>query len=474
MSYKYFFLIIFISQFIFYFPGLFRLFQKAGKNGWLSLIPVYNLVVITRIIKSPWWLIFLLIIPFAGQLVGIFIYFRFITSFKKHNLFQLFIAAFFPFIWINYLGFSEKIVYNPVEEKHYSLFALTFAIFGTGVFFLYLVRLLFVTTGYNTSASMESTLKEGDYIFISKASFGPRIPDYLYFGDPHAPRKRFWTNKPVQVNDLLVFNNPEGDTVLSKIKYISYYTLLKNYGRKKINTEKETFGEIEYRPLDKREVWISRCIALPGDTLVITRGEIYVNGKIFKDPATVKYKYYLETTVSRLNKNIIDQYDLSEINPAKKIGAFYVNMTKAAKSALEKKRFVTRIKKIYTGPKEWDQVIFPYDKAYARNLYNLGPVVIPAKGVPLKLNLHTLPLYSRLITAYEGKKIRVDGNRIFVDGTETDSYTPEMNYYWVMSDNRNDAFDSRFWGFLPEDHIIGKITRLIYSPETKEICSKIK
>jgi len=470
----YFYFKIFLLLYVLYIPGLFCLFRKAGKNGWISLIPVYNLVVITRIIKRPWWLIVLLPVPLVGEIVGVYIYLEFITGFKKHNFPELLLAAFFPFIWINYLGFSQKTVYRPKRIKQSGLIVKTVILSGIGIILPYLVRLLLFVPFLNTTSSMENTLKKGDYIFVSKTSLGPRIPDYFYSGNTYVPHKRFWYNKPVQINDLLVFNNPVGDTVVTKTENISYYRLLRKYGHDKINASKETLGKIEYRSLDKRSPWVKRCIALPGDTLVIIRGEIYVNGRSFKAPATVKYTYYLEITTSHLNKNIIDQYKLSQINQMEKPGSFYVNMTKAAKSALEKQKFVIRIRRIYDEPNQWEKDVFPYAKDYPWNRDNLGPIVIPAKGVPLKLNLHTLPLYFRLITAYEGKKIRVEGNRIFVDGEETDRYTPVMNYYWVMGDNRNNAIDSRYWGFLPEDHIIGKATCLLYSQQTGRLFPKLK
>ena len=479
MTYLLFLLLIGTYSFILSVPGLFMLFRKAGKNGWLSLIPVYNLVVITNVIKKPWWVIILFIIPVLGQIIAIFFYFDFITGFRKHNFTELLLATFFPFVWINYLGFSKSISHHPVGTTYYGLLVRSVIVYVILVSVVFSMKILFFETYLLNSDSMESTLITGDYIIVSKASFGPRIPGFLYSDDNDIRNKRFWKNKPIRLYDLVVFNNPDGDTIITKYPSVSYYYVVREFGRKAVYADKEDFGDVEFRPLEKRTSYIKRCMALPGDTLVIADGVIFINGKSIQDPSTVKYRYYVESTVTRFHKKVIDRFGLTEIKPLEKAGAFYVNMTKEAMAALQKESFVIKIERKYEDKEKGSVNFFPHDVNFNWNLDNMGPIIIPKKGVPIKLNIYTLPVYHRVITAFERKKIEIIDDQIYVDGLVKEDFVPEMDYYWVMGDNRYNAIDSRVWGFLPENHIIGKAGCILFSGNnghfnTNRVFSRIK
>jgi signal peptidase I len=322
---------------------------------------------------------------------------------------------------------------------------------------------------------MEKSLLVGDYLFVSKISYGPKIPNTpLSFPFVHhtlplttsvksyvewikLPYYRFPGFGSVERNDAVVFNYPEGDTVSTRFQSnVSYYTLVKQYGRNRVWTDKQNFGEIVVRPVDKRENYVKRCIAVAGDTLKIVDQQVYINGKAVVNPERLQYQYRVQTDGTSINPRILDRLNITAGTRTNVPGQFVFVLTPEAKKELEKLPIVKSIDVIAEPAGKWNPDIFPHDARFAWNRDNFGPVYIPRKNVPIPLTVDNLPLYKRLIVTYEGNELEVNGEVIKINGEVVTQYTPRMDYYWMMGDNRHNSADARYWGFVPEDHIVGK------------------
>lgn len=464
-------LILFAILYLLTSIGLFKLFIKAGKKGWLSFIPIYNLVAISNVIGKPWWLVPLIFIPVLGHVILIFLYLDMINCYKKHTFFEMLIAAFFPFLWLPYLGFSKKRHFKLMQSKYFTLLLQSFVIYILLIAFVSTIRMLFLEVYSTSTTSMASTLQPGEYVFVNKSLFGPRlpitplsVPSFIlnpYLPDIYSDKvslsyKRLWQIQPISRNDIIVFNYPLGDTVsLMYENVVSYYSLVREYGRNRIRSSERYFGKIEYRPIDKRNPFISRCVALPGDTLNIFEGNIFISGKQLQDPSTVQYQYFVISKVLNINVRIFETYEITEVQRLEEPGYYIMFMSDEKKCMLEKLAFIEEVTRFNKEEGDKNPEVFPVESTYNWNVDNMGPVHIPKKEVPIKLTVKNIPIYYRLIKTYEKNEIQIVDEQIIINGIVTDEYTPKMDYYWVMGDNRYNALDSRYWGFVPEDHIIG-------------------
>ncbi len=399
-------------------------------------------------------------------------------AFEKYKLFQQFIAVVFPFVYLPYLGFSETEVFVPEEKRRKFekgfvrewVDAIIFAVVAATIIRTFLLEAYTIPT-----SSMEKSLLVGDYLFVSKIAYGPKVPNTpLSFPFVHhtlpfsetTPSFVEWIKLPyfrfpgfgaVERYDAVVFNYPDGDTVSTRYQSNkSYYVLKKEFGRKRVWTDKRNFGDIVYRPVDKRENYIKRCIGLPGDSLQVVDRQVYINGKKSFNPAGMQFQYWVKTDGSGINPRILDDLNVTEFSRSGQPGLFMFVLTDEAKAKLEKLSIVKSITPFNDPAGEWNEAVFPQDKRYQWNRDNYGPIYIPKKGVAIPLNMDVLPLYERLISVYEGNTLEVKDNQIFINGELASSFAPKLDYYWMMGDNRHNSADSRYWGFVPEDHIVGK------------------
>jgi signal peptidase I len=393
---------------------------------------------------------------------------------------------------------------NPQVQKTLNLVDdIVFALIA-----VYLINIFFFQNYQIPSSSLEKTLLVGDYLFVSKLSYGPRIPNTpisfplvqntfpitntkSYIEWPRWKYKRVKGLGEVKRDDIVVFNFPAGDTIAYLQQNPDYYTLVRQYGRESIRLNKRTYGEIMYRPVDKRENFVKRCVGMPGDSLQIINNQIYIDGKIQSDEKNVQYNYYVETngirfdeaTCRKLGISMADRIYLFDTNTSdfsKASETAYYNSTlpylgftpdtegrynpiyvfPLTKSALEKVKKLPYVTKVIVEPDVINGskgMVYPVEHDFGWTRDNYGPIWIPKKGATIELNTVNLALYHRCIRNYENNalEVRTDGS-VLINGQPAKTYTFKYDYFWMMGDNRHKSADSRSWGFVPEDHIVGK------------------
>lgn len=337
--------------------------------------------------------------------------------------------------------FWTKTPKNKTEKKRKSaarewLDAIVFAVIAAT-----LIRGLFIEAYTIPTGSMEKSLLVGDFLFVSKVNYGARIPmtpvafPFAHHTMPIIGIKAYWDGIQWKYRRLPGFGEiKRGDAVV-------------------FNWPMEADFPIS-RPVDKRENYIKRCLGVAGDTLKIVNAQVYVNGKPAENPRFAETTYYVRTDGTDINPSALQDMRIE----AQRASAdeYYFNMTADEAATIKNWSNVKVLQPVIRPVNEYVPQVFPNNPQFRWNEDNFGPVIIPKKGWTVKLDSTTLPIYERAITVYEGNKLQKDGNAVLINGKKADTYTFKMNYYWMMGDNRHNSLDSRFWGFVPEDHIVGK------------------
>lgn len=417
--------------------------KEILTNKWFKFISVGTLYTLWVIwLGSFWWLLGLVVI------FDIYITEKVHWAFWKKK---------------NPPGGKQTKVVEWVDAIIFAVIAATF------------IRMFFIEAYTIPTSSMEKTLLVGDYLFVSKVAYGPKTPNTpLSFPFVHntlpltRTKKSYveWIKQPykrlagfgdVKNNDVVVFHFPEGDTVALKVQNQSYYQLIRTYGRDRVWNDTRNFGEIVARPVDKRENYIKRCIGIPGDEIQMVRGQVTVNGKPQKHFDGVQHNYIVRTNGTSINPKALDRLHIAEDDRTVFSSERYVfPLTDENVEKLKNFSNVTSVEKIMEEPGDWEPAVFPRDENFPWNVDNFGPLTIPAKGETVQLTTGNIPLYKRIIDVYEDNDLEVKNGTISINGEETSSYTFKMDYYWMMGDNRHNSADSRYWGFVPEDHVVGK------------------
>lgn len=440
--------------------------QMMTVKRWVKFILVLLLIIFFFVWSGAWWL--WLLVPLAFDI--------FVTKYVNWNR------------W--------KEAKNPILRTIADwVDAIVFALLA-----VYVINLYFFQNYKIPSPSLEKTLLVGDFLLVSKVSYGPREPMTplsfplvqhtlpklnckSYIEKPQWEYKRLKGFGNVKRNDIVVFNFPAGDTVASNFQQSDYYSLVYTFGRDVVNSGSPEYGKIITRPVDRRENYVKRCVAIPGDTLQIIDGVVHIDGQAAEDIEGLQFNYFVETTALLFSEKMIDKLhmrkaDVRLINresykgPAgqritgedflRNMGygdslgsvnyVYKVPLTSESYRKLSAESSVVSIKR---DPLLYGKT-YPLNKENGWDRYNYGPIWMPKAGSTVALNMDNLPIYERIIHKYENNKLEVRDSVIYINGQPAQEYTFKMDYYWMMGDNRDNSSDSRFWGFVPEDHIVGK------------------
>ena len=494
--------IFFLVVQIIHYLATWKLYQKAGRKSWEAAVPVYNAIVLMKIINRPTWWTILLFVPVINLIMIPVVWVETIRSFGKNTTLDTVLVLVTLGFYIFYINYTQDVTYIPNRSLHATnqagdtVSSLLFAIVVATLVHTYVMQPFTIPT-----SSLEKSLLVGDFLFVSKFHYGARTPmttvaapmvhDTLpllnvksYSKWPQLPYFRFPGFEKIERNDIVVFNWPV-DTV---------YKFFDRSGRKAVD-----------KPIDKKSNYVKRCVGIPGDNLSIKEGAVYIDDKllilperakpqfhytvIFKEPVygavleenkfneylpyyaisaaiwdKPEVKAYLTNGKSTANlsevsrdstmvvvNGTITQEDFDKLGMSLSQLAGEINMTEEVKNRIAADPRVLSVKKVRN---EKEKNVFPQTGQWS--IDDFGPILIPGEGTTVSLNAQNLPLYKRIIEEYEHNDLQINGSQIMINGQTATSYTFKQDYYWMMGDNRHRSEDSRYWGFVPADHVVGK------------------
>ena len=477
--------------------GIYALLKKAGVENKKAIIPIYNTWEVVKLckIKKIWFWIQL--IPIVGQFVSLWISIIFVMHFKKVNLIHHTLTAIVPFAYLPYLGFAKTTKWhgtNALEHYHKPasrewIDAAVFAVVAATIIRTFLFEAYVIPTG-----SMEKTLLVNDFLFVDKVTYGARIPmTPLSFpfvhntmpGSVTTPSYLQWINldyyrlpkiREVKRNDVVVFNFPAGDTIINSPEFgskVPYYDVLREQfkgDRVMLNEKLASEGlSLLVHPIDKTDNYIKRCVGIPGDVIQIKNSQLFVNGQLAFVAPNAQTEYIVVTNGNPISENYIQEnlgINISEANTDFQVlpespNTYSINMTAAAANDVRK---LPNVKSVELFVDNTAGRTFPFDTIhYPWTMDNFGPLQIPKKGDVIALNDNNVELYRRLISTYEHNTLDKKNGQYFINGTAATTYTIKQDYYWMMGDNRHRSQDSRFWGYVPETHIVGRAALIWFS-----------
>jgi len=514
--------LFFLAVQMVHFLGTWKLYVKAGRKAWEAAIPIYNGIVLMKIINRPKWWIALLFIPVVNLLMFPVIWIETIRTFGFYKKLDSFLVIVSLGLYVFYINYATDAAYNsdrslkPRSELGEWISSIAFAIIAATLVHTYFMQPFTIPT-----SSLEKSLLVGDYLFVSKFHYGARVPSTViaapmvhdslpftgtasYLKKPQLPYTRLPGLQKIKNNDIVCFNWPAD-------------TLATMWG--------DTSGKFTYKPIDKKTNYVKRCVGIAGDSLEMKNGYFYINGKKNALPERAKlqfyYTYEAKKTISqstypkfligkqrtgvykilseywnneKVQKAIKKNGNLSKIgadslytevvgginsNFARKLKMFSVdnkiniNLTEEEAARLEEYPLAVSVKKVNH---DIDNAIFPHVESLGWSQDNFGPIYIPKAGATVKIDLETLPFYKQIIENYENNDLQVVGENIYINGVKSVSYTFKQDYFYLIGDNRHSSLDGRYWGYVPFDHVLGKPVLVWFSwnPNAPNIGAKLK
>jgi signal peptidase I len=514
--------LFFIAVQVTHFLGTWKLYVKAGRKAWEAAIPIYNGIVLMKMINRPKWWIALLFIPVVNLLMFPVIWIETIRTFGFYKKIDSFLVIVTLGLYVFYINYATDAAYNsnrsikPRSELGEWISSITFAIIAATLVHTYFMQPFTIPT-----SSLEKSLLVGDYLFVSKFHYGARVPSTViaapmvhdslpftgtasYLKKPQLPYTRLPGLQKIKNNDIVCFNWPAD-------------TLATMWG--------DTSGKFTYKPVDKKTNYVKRCVGIAGDSLEMKNGYFYINGKKNALPERAKLQFYYTYEAKKqisqstypkfligkqrtgvykilseywnnekVQKAIKKNGNLSKIgadslytevvggiNPnfARKLKMFSVdnkiniNLTEEEAARLEEYPLAVSVKKINH---DFDNAIFPHVEKLGWSQDNFGPIYIPEAGATVKIDLETLPFYKQIIENYENNDLQVVGENIYINGVKSASYTFKQDYFYLIGDNRHSSLDGRYWGYVPFDHVLGKPVMIWFSwnPNAEGFGAKLK
>ena len=453
-----FFLLIQVVHFL----GTWKLYQRAGRKAWEAAVPVYNAIVLMQIINRPKWWVILMFIPIVNLIIIPVIWVETIRSFGRNSTAETFAVILTLGFYIYYVNYATDNAYivdrdlKPRTEAGEWISSILFAVIAATIVHTYFMQPFTIPT-----SSLEKTLLVGDFLFVSKFHYGARVPGTAvafpmvhdtipvlgvksYLNKPQIPYLRFPGFEKVERNDIVVFNWPVD-------------TVRKFFDRS---------GKHYKKPIDKKSNYVKRAVGVPGDSLSVVDGYVHINGEQLELPERAKpqFSYIGKTKGQRFNPQVLyKRYDITDgFGYLENNGFFIQSLSDENFERFKNHPNVASIRRYVDSAGVKKASLFPNDGKRSWNNDNFGPIYIPKKGVTVDITPETMAFYKEVIETYEGEemgvenKLSINGTQVLLNGQPIDNYTFKQNYYWMMGDNRNNSEDSRTWGYVPENHIVGK------------------
>ncbi len=462
MTFTQWFLFFLLVQVI-HFLGTWKLYKKAGKKPWEAAVPVYNAVILMKIINRPWWWVILLFIPVVNLIIIPVIWVETIRSFGRNSTTDTFLVLITLGFYIYYINYLTDVKYIPERDLQPKtatgewVSSILFAVIAATIVHTYVMQPFTIPT-----SSLEKTLMVGDFLFVSKFHYGARLPKTAvafpmvhdtipvlgiksYLNKPQIPYIRIPGFEEIERNDIVVFNWPV-DTV---------------------RMFRDRSGIHYEKPIDKKSNYVKRAVGVPGDSLKIEDGDIFINNQILELPERAKPQFSYSGTTKGQGfdpRYLYERYDITDgfgYNP--NTNEFFVQaLTEKTFNQFKSHPNVASLTKNIDPAGMKDPSMFPNKNGKDWNKDNFGPIYIPEKSKTVEITTESMPVYREIIETYEGKEMNIDnelsldGNQVLLNGQALNSYTFKQNYYWMMGDNRHNSEDSRTWGYVPENHVVGK------------------